>query len=118
MKTGLGFGSSVVRFDKAAKSESEPPDCIVESVVSKSLPPTLSLIRSLWWGPGAELEFWSPINGNTVKIDDSEEIGKKKKKNNNNNKRMRIFCGENGCYTLVFSGNHDEIADKDWYNQG
>ena len=115
MKTGLGFGSSVVRFDKAAKSESEPPDCIVESVVSKSLPPTLSLIRSLWWGPGAELEFSSPINGNTVKIDDSEEIGKKK---NHNNKRKRIFCGKNGCYTLVFSGNHDEIADKDWYNQG
>ena len=115
MKTGLGFGSSVVRFDKAAKSESEPPDCMVESVVSKSLPPTLSLIRSLWWGPGAELEFSSPINGNTVKIDDSEEIGKKK---NHNNRRKRIFCGKNGCYTLVFSGNHDEIADKDWYNQG
>lgn len=115
MKTGLGFGSWLVRFDKAAKSESEPPDCMVESVVSKSLPPTFSLIRSLWWGPGAELEFSSPINGNTVKIDDSEEIGKKK---NHNNKRKRIFCGKNGCYTLVFSGNHDEIADKDWYNQG
>ena len=50
-----------------------------------------------------------------MKIDDSEEIGKKK---NHNNKRKRIFCGKNGCYTLVFSGNHDEIADKDWYNQG
>ncbi|MFS7976915.1 hypothetical protein Hanom_Chr10g00897951 [Helianthus anomalus] len=34
------------RLDKAARSESGPPDWRVETVVSKSFPPTLSLIRS------------------------------------------------------------------------
>ncbi|KAJ0520830.1 hypothetical protein HanIR_Chr10g0463731 [Helianthus annuus] len=34
------------RLDKAARSESGPPDWRVETVVSKSFPPTLSFIRS------------------------------------------------------------------------
>ena len=45
MKTG--FGSLEKRFDSAKRRESGPPDRIVESVVSKSLPPTLSFMRSV-----------------------------------------------------------------------
>lgn len=41
-----GSGSSEVRLERAAKRESGPPVWIVDKVVSKSLPPTLSLIRS------------------------------------------------------------------------
>lgn len=55
MKTG--FGSSVERFDRAAKRESGPPAWIVDKVVSKNLPPTLSLMRSSAQGPGAGWEF-------------------------------------------------------------
>lgn len=44
MKTGLDDED---RLDKAASSESGPPDWRVDTVVSKSLPPTFSLIRSL-----------------------------------------------------------------------
>lgn len=55
MKTG--FGSSVERFDRAAKRESGPPACIVDKVVSKNLPPTLSLMRSSVQGTRAGWEF-------------------------------------------------------------
>lgn len=44
MKTG---DDDTWRLDKAERSESGPPDWRVETVVSKSLPPTLSLIRSV-----------------------------------------------------------------------
>ena len=73
MKTG--FGSLVVRFDKAAKSESAPPERMVDRVVSKSLPPTLSLIRSLGCGPGADWEFPSSINGRKTDL----ELGRDQK---------------------------------------
>ena len=48
MKTGLE--SSMGRAERAWSSESGPLERIVERVVSKSLPPTFSLIRS--WGRG------------------------------------------------------------------
>lgn len=58
MKTELA--SPAGRLERADRRESGPPEWRVETVVSKSLPPTLSFIRALVeavWG------FGSSING-------------------------------------------------------
>lgn len=50
-------GSWADRFDRAYRRESCPPDRRVETVVSNSLPPTLSLMRS----PAAEAAGFRPF---------------------------------------------------------
>lgn len=60
MKIGSWVGSDRVEVERMERRESGPPDWRVDMVVSKSLPPTLSLMRSCG---GAESGFWSDISG-------------------------------------------------------
>jgi len=53
----MKIGSWPGRVERVDKSESGPPDWSVDIVVSKSLPPTLSLIRSLGRVLAVELEI-------------------------------------------------------------